>query len=80
VWPICELTRSLPKLMHAGLRASKYYASGSDSLIFQAQTQRDRSANTEENLEKLAEELRRIYRETVPGVTDVKKIKRYEAL
>lgn len=80
VWPIHELTRSLPKLMHAGLRSSRFYTGGNDSLTFQAQTTRSRTANAEENLEKLVEELQRIYQMSVPGETSVKKVKKHQAL
>ncbi|KAH6653171.1 hypothetical protein BKA67DRAFT_310489 [Truncatella angustata] len=80
VWPVFELTRMLPKLMHSPLRSSRYYTSRTDSLTIQAQTQRSRSANTDENFDKLVEEIRRIYREAVPGVTNTKKAKKYEAL
>ncbi|KAI1842995.1 hypothetical protein JX266_010848 [Neoarthrinium moseri] len=80
VWPVHELTRSMPKLMHSALRSSRYYTSGNDSLTFQAQTHRSRTANSEENHGKLVEEIHRIFRETVPGMTSAKKQKKYEAL
>lgn len=80
VWPIHELIKALPKVMHSTLRASRYYTSRTDSLTIQAQTQRSRTANTDENVEKLMEEIHRIYREVVPGVTSAKKVKKYEAL
>ncbi|KAI0123606.1 hypothetical protein BJ170DRAFT_639756 [Xylariales sp. AK1849] len=80
VWAVSELAKGLPKLMHSGLRSSRYYTSRNDSITVQAQTQRSRSANTDENHEKLVDELQRIYRETVPGATSVKKMKKYEAL
>ncbi|ETS73752.1 hypothetical protein PFICI_14698 [Pestalotiopsis fici W106-1] len=80
VWAVHELTRILPKLMHPALRTSRYYTSRNDSLTIQAQTQRSRTANTDENVQKLVEEIQRIYRESVPGVTTAKKIKKYEAL
>jgi peptidyl-tRNA hydrolase ICT1 len=66
--------------MHPALRASRFYTSRNDSITIQAQTQRSRTANTDENVQKLVEEIRRIYRETVPGVTSDKKVKKYEAL
>ncbi|KAM0811490.1 hypothetical protein AB5N19_11846 [Seiridium cardinale] len=80
VWPVHELTQTLPKLLHPALRTSRYYTSRTDSLTIQAQTQRSRTANTDENVQKLADEIQRIYREAVPGVTNAKKVKKYEAL
>ncbi|KAG7103247.1 putative uncharacterized protein like [Verticillium longisporum] len=77
-WPVKDLLAALPKLMHPGIRASKYYTSRSDSLSFQAQTHRHRDANTDENLEKLVEEVQRIYRESVPGETTPGKRKKHE--
>jgi peptidyl-tRNA hydrolase ICT1 len=74
------LKKSLPKLMHPGLRESRYYTSRTDSITIQAQSQRSRSANNDENQKKLVEELQRIYRDAVPGETSEKTNKKYEAL
>lgn len=79
-WPVSQLLACLPKLLHAGVRQSKYYSKRSDCLTIQAQTQRSRTANTDENLEKLFEELQGMYRNTVPGETSPDKAKKYEAL
>ncbi|KAI3339106.1 peptidyl-tRNA hydrolase domain-containing protein [Ustulina deusta] len=79
VWPISELSKGLPKLVRSALRSSRYYAMRSDSITIQAQTQRSRTANTDENHQKLADELLRIYREKVPNATSEKKIKKHEA-
>lgn len=80
VWSVEELSRSLPKLIRSSLRSSKYYSKRNDSITIQAQTQRSRSANTEENHLKLVEELRKIYKEKVPGSTSNETVKKYEAL
>ncbi|KAG7124387.1 hypothetical protein HYQ45_013667 [Verticillium longisporum] len=71
-------TKQKPRPSQHGIRASKYYTSRSDSLSFQAQTHRHRDANTDENLEKLLEEVQRIYRESVPGETTPGKRKKHE--
>ncbi|OTA53221.1 hypothetical protein K449DRAFT_390522 [Hypoxylon sp. EC38] len=80
VWSVEELSKSLPKLMRSALRSSKYYSKRNDSITIQAQTQRNRSANTDENHLKLVEELQKIYKENIPGETSNEKIKKYEAL
>ncbi|KAI1385926.1 uncharacterized protein F4822DRAFT_414478 [Hypoxylon trugodes] len=80
VWPVKELSKSLPKLVFAALRSSRYYSKGNDSISIQCQTQRSRSANENENHLKLAEEIEKIYKENVPGVSSQEKAKKHEAL
>lgn len=46
-------------------------------MTFSAQTERHRNANLDENKEKLVQELRKIYAETVPGETDPRKAKKH---
>lgn len=67
-------------MLHAGVRESKYYSKRNDCLTIQAQAQRSRSANAEENRQKLFDELQDLYRRTVPGETSAEKAKKYEAL
>jgi peptidyl-tRNA hydrolase ICT1 len=79
-WSVPQLLRFLPKLLHAGIRQSKYYSKRNDCLTIQAQTQRSRSANADENRQKLFEELEDLYRRTVPGETSPEKAKKYAVL
>ncbi|KAL2176649.1 uncharacterized protein P884DRAFT_31763 [Thermothelomyces heterothallicus CBS 202.75] len=79
-WPVPQLLGFLPKLLHAGVRESKYYSRRSDCLTIQAQTHRSRSANADENRRKLFEELQELYRKTVPGESSPETAKKYEAL
>lgn len=67
----------LPKFLHSGIRASKYYTASNDSLTFHAQNHRSRSANTNENRRKLMEEVSRLYREQVPSETSGDKKKKH---
>ena len=80
MWSVNDLIKCLPRLMHPGLRTSKHYTARNDSISIQAQTQKSRTANTDENHQKLVEEVRKIYRDSVPGETSDKKRKKYEAL
>ncbi|TGJ81878.1 hypothetical protein E0Z10_g6905 [Xylaria hypoxylon] len=80
IWPVSELSKGLPKLMRSALRSSRYYSMRNDSITIQAQTQRSRTANADENHEKLVEELQRIFQEQVPPATSEKKIKKHEAM
>lgn len=70
----------MPKLMRSALRSSRYYSMRNDAITIQAQTQRSRTANTDENHQKLFQELRRIYEEHVPSATSNEKIKKHEAM
>ncbi|KAL2163465.1 hypothetical protein VTH06DRAFT_5523 [Thermothelomyces fergusii] len=79
-WPVPQLLSILPKLLHAGVRESKYYTRRNDCLTIQAQTHRSRSANAEENRRKLFEALQELYHKTVPGESSPEKAKKYEAL
>ncbi|KAL2752134.1 hypothetical protein ACRALDRAFT_1066199 [Sodiomyces alcalophilus JCM 7366] len=76
-WPAKDLLAVLPKLLRPGVRASKYYTARTDSLTIQAQTHRQRSANTDENFRKLVEEVHRIYQERVPNESSPDKRKKY---
>ncbi|KAH6686874.1 peptidyl-tRNA hydrolase domain-containing protein [Plectosphaerella plurivora] len=77
VWPVGELLAILPRLMHPGIRTSKYYTARSNALTFQDQTHRSRTSNTDENVEKLFEEVDRIYQEAVPAETSPEKAKKH---
>ncbi|KAK0649432.1 hypothetical protein B0T16DRAFT_410071 [Cercophora newfieldiana] len=79
-WPVKKLLGALPTVLHGGVRSSKYYSRGSDSISIQAQTQRSRTTNKEENHQKLFEELQSLYKHTVPGETSAEKTRKYEAL
>ncbi|KAK7755436.1 hypothetical protein SLS62_002664 [Diatrype stigma] len=79
-WTVGELSSGLPSLVRSALRSSKYYTRGSDSITIQAQTQRSRTGNTDDNRQKLVEEILAIYKERVPGVTSNEKIRKHEAL
>ncbi|KAI2607838.1 hypothetical protein GGR54DRAFT_643923 [Hypoxylon sp. NC1633] len=80
VWSVEDLSRGLPKLVRLALRSSRYYTKGNDSITIQAQTHRRRSTNTDDNHRKLAEELRKIYKDRVPEATSSVKVKKCEDL
>ncbi|KAH8903301.1 hypothetical protein BR93DRAFT_199481 [Coniochaeta sp. PMI_546] len=79
-WPVSQLMAILPKMLHSGLRASKYYAERNDCISLQAQTSRSRTANAEENHQKLFEEIQRLYDEKVPSETSPEKRQKYAQL
>jgi peptidyl-tRNA hydrolase ICT1 len=79
-WSVTQLMSILPKMLHSGLRASKYYAERNDCISLQAQTSRSRTANAEENHQKLFEEIQRLYDERVPSETSPEKRQKYAQL
>lgn len=76
-WPVKDLLPALPKLLHRAVRDSKYYTARSDSLTFQAQEHRQRAANSDENQQKLIDEVQKMYQERVPGETSTDKKKKH---
>lgn len=70
----------LPKHLHAGLRSSKYYVQRNDAISIQAQTHRSRAANTDDNRQKLFDEIEKLYRGAVPNKTDPEKTRKHAAL
>ncbi|KAI2603302.1 uncharacterized protein GGS25DRAFT_510865 [Hypoxylon fragiforme] len=80
VWSMEELSKSLPKLLQSALRNSRYYSKRNDSITIQAQTQRSRTANTDDNRLKLVDELLGIYKQQVPNPTSHESIKKHEAI
>lgn len=79
-WPVRELLKVLPTILHPHVRSLKYYSKRADSIIIQAQTERSRSANVGENHQKLFEELQNLCKDIVPGETAPEKHQKYEAL
>ncbi|KXJ90755.1 hypothetical protein Micbo1qcDRAFT_72701 [Microdochium bolleyi] len=79
-WTITELSQCLPTILQRSLRSSKYYVRRNDSISVQAQTQRSRTANTDENRGKLLEEIQRMYKENVPGTTSLDTKKKHGAI
>ncbi|KAI6370462.1 hypothetical protein MCOR25_004200 [Pyricularia grisea] len=79
-WSLDVLLPCLPKVLHSSLKESKYYVKGTNSIAMQAQTSRSRDVNTQENHNKLFEEIQRIYSATVPGETTQATTDKYKAL
>ncbi|EJT75495.1 hypothetical protein GGTG_05428 [Gaeumannomyces tritici R3-111a-1] len=79
-WPLYMLLAKLPKVLHSGVRGSRYYVAGSDSISISSQDERSRDMNTGTNRQKLWQEILRIYAETVPGETDEATKEKYKKL
>ncbi|KAL1875951.1 hypothetical protein VTK73DRAFT_9662 [Phialemonium thermophilum] len=79
-WPVSQLIAVLPALLHGPIRTSRYYARRTDSIVVQAQSQRSRAANMDENHQKLFEEIQRLYSATIPGETSPEKKQKHDNL
>jgi peptidyl-tRNA hydrolase ICT1 len=80
IWPISSLQSHVPKVFIPELRSCRYYVSSSDSITIQCDSSRSQPENTEETHRKLAEEIKRIYKKRVPGITTPEQKARIEQL
>lgn len=78
VYPVKDILDVIPPILHPSIRLSAYYTAGNDSLTFQAQTSRSRTANAEENRKKLLSEITAVYDKTVPLETGSDKHAKYK--
>ncbi|OAQ99633.1 hypothetical protein LLEC1_06756 [Akanthomyces lecanii] len=78
VFPVKDILAVTPSILHPSIRMSPYYTAGSDSLTFQAQTHRSRTANADENRQKLAAVIAQLYEEKVPAETGSDKHAKYK--
>lgn len=80
VWPIGSLQRYIPEVLIPELRACRYYVSSSDSITIQCDSSRSQSENTEQTHHRLMEEVKRIYKNKVPGATTAEQKAKIEKL
>ncbi|PQE14407.1 peptidyl-tRNA hydrolase domain-containing protein [Rutstroemia sp. NJR-2017a BBW] len=80
VWPMKSLESIMPKVIHRELLRSSYYAASSHSILIQCDSNRGQVDNKEETYRRLHEEIRRIYKASVPGVTPAEQKKKVEQL
>ncbi|RDI78506.1 hypothetical protein Vi05172_g11480 [Venturia inaequalis] len=67
--PAKHLLKDLPTLMHGPLRASRYYAKASESLVIQADDSRKQADNAELCWQRFHQLLKEVAGKAVPGVT-----------
>jgi hypothetical protein len=79
-WDLYALYPHVPKVLHQGLRESRYYVSSSDSLKIHSDSSRGQSENKAETHQRLFDEILRIYKQRVPGITPPEQLKRIEQL
>jgi len=79
-WPIADLLTHVPKVLHQGLKDSRYYVASSQSIKIQCDTHRGQTENEAETHKRLGEEISKVYAQRVPGVTNPETKKRVEQL
>ncbi|CZR64235.1 uncharacterized protein PAC_14133 [Phialocephala subalpina] len=79
-WSVKALMPHVPKVLHRELRACRYYASSSDSIVIQCDSDRSQTSNEKENFERLTEEITKMYKKRVPGVTSAEQKQRVEKI
>ncbi|KAM0134280.1 hypothetical protein ACHAP3_005593 [Botrytis cinerea] len=80
VWPMKKLDAILPLIISNGLRRGTYYLKNTDAIQIQCDSSRNRTDNKEETHRRLHEEIRRIYRTTVPGKASIEQQQRVKHL
>ncbi|KAF8857065.1 hypothetical protein BDZ45DRAFT_675011 [Acephala macrosclerotiorum] len=79
-WSVKALMPHVPKVLHKELRGCRYYAPSSDSIIIQCDSDRSQTSNKEENFQRLADEITKMYKKKVPGVTSLAQKERVEKM
>ncbi|KAI9052401.1 hypothetical protein LZ554_003749 [Drepanopeziza brunnea f. sp. 'monogermtubi'] len=80
VWPLHALQLHVPKVLHQGLRSSRFYVPSSDSISIHCDTARNQTSNEEETHARLYEEITQIYKKRVPGITPPEQKRKVEQL
>jgi len=80
VWPIASLERHVPSVILSELQNSSYFVSSSKSISIQCDSHRSQSDNEAETHTRLHNEIKRIYKAKVPGVTSPEQAKKVEQL
>ncbi|KAH7382867.1 hypothetical protein BKA64DRAFT_683384 [Cadophora sp. MPI-SDFR-AT-0126] len=80
VWPLYALRGHVPKVLHQGLRDSNYYVTSSDSISIQCDSTRSQTGNKDETYARLHDEISRIYKRRVPGITSPEQKQKIEHL
>ena len=75
-----DLLPLVPSLLHEQIRASRHYASNSDSLVIQADSNRKQTGNIEECFKKLEELIVEAGKKAVRGETTPAQVARVKSL
>ncbi|KAG4025044.1 hypothetical protein MFRU_072g00260 [Monilinia fructicola] len=80
VWSMKDLEAILPSIISKGLRRGTHYVKNTDGIQIQCDSSRNRSSNQEETHQRLYEEIKNIYKTTVPGKASVEQQQRVKHL
>ena len=75
-----DLLPLIPTMLHATLKASKHYASRSDSIVVQSDSSRKQGENVEECFHKLHQLIVHIGETKIPGETSSQQVNRVQKL
>lgn len=75
-----DLEAILPSIISKGLRRGTHYVKNTDGIQIQCDSSRNRSSNQEETHQRLYEEIKNIYKTTVPGKASVEQQQRVKHL
>ena len=78
--PARDLLPLIPTMLHAPLRASRHYASRSDSIVVQSDGSRKQGENVEECFHKLHQLIVHIGESKIPGETSSQQVNRVRRL
>jgi peptidyl-tRNA hydrolase ICT1 len=78
--PAASLLERIPKLLHASILSSRYYAAKSSDLVIQADDSRKQAENVESCFKKLHEVIAQAGNDTVPGETSPEQSERVAKL
>lgn len=74
------LAPHVPKVLHEELRGCRYYNRKSNTLSIQSDVYRNQPENKRETFERLSNELTKLYKNRVPGVTLPEKYAKVEEM
>ncbi|QSZ31147.1 hypothetical protein DSL72_000710 [Monilinia vaccinii-corymbosi] len=80
VWPMKELEAILPPIISKGLRRGTHYVKNADAIQIQCDSSRSRTKNQKETHQRLYEEVKHIYKTTVPGKASIEQQQRVKHL
>ncbi|MCJ1309997.1 hypothetical protein MMC25_003658 [Agyrium rufum] len=75
-----DLLPLVPGILHQSIRDSRYYASSSDALVIQADSNRKQGDNVEQCFAKLEDLIKSAARQTIPGETSVEQAEKVKKL
>ncbi|ESZ95454.1 hypothetical protein SBOR_4195 [Sclerotinia borealis F-4128] len=80
IWPMKTLEGLLPSIISKGLRRGTHFVKSTEVIQIQCDSSRKRTENQEETHRRFQEEIKQIYKTTVPGKTSIEQQQRVKNL